>query len=1799
MKSVKVNIKFPSKTEAQKQLNTALEGLNSSLKINLDTKSFTSSIATMSKELNKLKTQLDKFGVIEHIIKTDDVVKAKKEFEDLGKIAANSLNIGNGSKGFSELQARANEIKNTVSELSKINYNLDADGNLKKAVITYKDNVGNVVTETMEWRKLLDEINKQYINVFETTNISVGDNVEKINKANEAMEKLKANMQSKLNIASDNNLISPSVIADLQTKLDSINTDTPEREINELKTAITNLSKTDSGIVRLQNAISSMESNIASAKSKYGTLIKSEDIAKPIEEVNKLKTALNDLQNGKSIDGNKISSMINAGNTSIRQMTTEAKNASSALKLTQKDAMSIGDAIKTSLQKFGIFTSAAMATRQLITAIKEGITYIKYLNDAYTDLSITMDVTLGQFTDMTTQVHSIAKAMGANAENVMDIVKVYANASTTIDEVMQKIAPSVALSNVARMDGGEVTKTIQATLNVFKMLEDGSQDVEAATERIGNVLVSVSRNMKYDFADGTRQLVSAIQDAGSVAEVSGVSLERYAAMVGAVVEATGKQGTEVATSFKFIAARILQIKELSEETDTTVEDMGKAEKALQKFGITIREGNGQLKSLDTILEEVAGQWSTMKDEEKQYLSEAAAGNRQRAAFINIMETMTKQQELYNTAMNSEGALMAANEKYVESFSGKVQTLQASFQSLASTTLNSNFIMGFIDALSTGIGVVESITKTFGALPTAITTVVGAMTLLNSKFRENANVQMSLMIPCYDKLMNTFKSTERALSTKRAAMIDEVNSLKEAGSSTDGFNVKLLKLQAGLGVTTAKLIATKVAAIALQTVISMGLSLAITAIIGAVSKLADILITTDSELKELNSEFANLATNSTESKLNSLLNKYKKLEENISTLSKGTKEYLDAEAELAKIQEQIVALYPKASDAIYDNGNAKRLNLEQTEKLAEAELNILKAKAQKSLGDNEIVDTDDIKKAIQEYEVYNKVLEESRKLKGEGSTTVDVGDYNSSGKLTVGGSNRDLRIYTERLEESKTKLEALYEASKLLEDENEELSGSTYLLEKALGKLNDEMGYIGTTDASGVLDGIAEAADGAAMSVDELTKSFSDLDKPIELLRTMIDEFSQFGMISTDTWKNVISSGNSELIALLGDNNNFLSNAQELLDKNISKQEDYAQSIIKSAMESTSASSEIVSAINSETDALIAREEAQIDSTSNSASVRMKQESDVVNANSKNYAIDAENKAESETYKMKGSFASATERMKAEADAVTNNGKNYDVDSKNYNNVEISKAKNADSFVNSVMLGVSDMVNNNSLNYGKDAGNFVNSINTKLEALRKLNLANGVFTKASDILNPSKDVVDIIKQNTNAYVDFGNAVNNYTSTVGTYNPVSHSGSIGGSSSSGSGSSGSSSTSKNVADLEDLTDRYYNVNNAITQVENSLKALQTAMENSTEEEKMKLLQKEITLLYDKKKALEALQKEQQKEAAELKKQLSSNGFKFDKNGNVTNAIERLTQLTNQANKLTGDSKEAAIAKVKNLNETLKQYTDLLLDKIPDVADEINNMKNEVISAQKEIASILEEQRDKYIDGLEKETDKLKTELEKRKQLMQQSWEEEDYKDELNKKQKALNDLEDQLALAMRTADEELIKSIRLQIQEAQDEINNFIRDNERENASNRFDEEMDKADEDLQNKIDEITSKLSEEEILKLVQQGVTDLSNILNKISSNTNNVRTAFTSVGAVIEDTWIKSLDAFISKLNTIETLNPTVSFAANGMGVRAASNITVNSGDIIIQGSADELTLGKIEKMLDENNRELIKEIDACFER
>lgn len=403
-------------------------------------------------------------------------------------------------------------------------------------------------------------------------------------------------------------------------------------------------------------------------------------------------------------------------------------------------------------------------------------------------------------------------------------------------------------------------------------------------------------------------------------------------------------------------------------------------------------------------------------------------------------------------------------------------------------------------------------------------------------------------------------------------------------------------------------------------------------------------------------------------------------------------------------------------------------------------------------------------------------------------------------------------------------------------------------------------------------------------------------------------------------------------------------------------------------------------------------------------------------------------------------------------------------------------------------------------------------------------------------------------------------------------------------------------------KDFADRYYEVNNALKQVENQLNAIGVAMENASDNKLVELLDKQIQLYIEQGKALAEIRKENVKELNELGKELYDAGFKFNKDGTLANYESMINKLVQNANKITnGEKQEKEIERIEKLVETIEKYTDLLLTDIPDITDEMNDLANAVIDSQKEIADILAKQRDEYIENLEKETEALRKEIERRKDILSKQWEEEDARDELDEKQKKLNELEDQLTIALRTGDEELIKSIREQISSAQKEINDFIRDKERDYISDRFDEDLDKIDEDLDSKIDEINEKLSDEELLKLVQGGVRDLSDVLNKIESGSKGVRNAFAAIGTTISETWINSLDTFMDKLNSLSDINLDFNIGSKLSkvmeGFEKAINIT--QGNLIVQGNITEDILPTVQNMIDIANNNLINDINAAFSR
>lgn len=153
-----------------------------------------------------------------------------------------------------------------------------------------------------------------------------------------------------------------------------------------------------------------------------------------------------------------------------------------------------------------------------------------------------------------------------------------------------------------------------------------------------------------------------------------------------------------------------------------------------------------------------------------------------------------------------------------------------------------------------------------------------------------------------------------------------------------------------------------------------------------------------------------------------------------------------------------------------------------------------------------------------------------------------------------------------------------------------------------------------------------------------------------------------------------------------------------------------------------------------------------------------------------------------------------------------------------------------------------------------------------------------------------------------------------------------------------------------------------------MESELSKLNKLESNATESEKLKFKEKEIDLLSQKKSALQAIYKEQEKENQSNADKLKKQGAKFDNLGNVVNRNELLTSKTNSANSKTGDAKKKAQDYVKQFEEDLKSYEDLRFSKITDTSSKIFELEQDRISKLKELEVVkfnksLQDIEDKY--------------------------------------------------------------------------------------------------------------------------------------------------------------------------------------------------------------------------------------------
>lgn len=471
-----------------------------------------------------------------------------------------------------------------------------------------------------------------------------------------------------------------------------------------------------------------------------------------------------------SVDTSKAEAQLNALTGKDRKVNIQATvngngvdSLNNSIQQTQGNANKLSVSLK-DMATMRLKSDTLSAIRSQIESAGKAVTD---LNQAMTLVNMTMsNMTDASLNSLKQQSISMAKELSTYTKTVTDAITIYANENESAASMLTKAQPTVLLSAASGMKASTAADAIQGIMNQFGMAEDQAMHVADTVEKL-------SSEIALDFSQGCDTISKSIATSGSVVNEAGMSFEKYAALVSTTAEKTRVSGSQIGNAFKTIFSRISR----SKDGLTTDAEMSDAEAALKSVGVSVRGADGDLRDISDTLDDLNKVWGTLNHSQKSYVSEQAAGVRQKNIFIAAMDSYNKALQLEQDALDSNGTAMEINDKRADSINGKLEKLSATMTKLYSDALPEEALEGMLDFATSIASVVDNLGLLQGAI--AALGVAGGSQVF------------SLIASNWSKLLTAFTSpvgitsfavggAVAAISAYRKSVEEMIQSAKQAG-----------------------------------------------------------------------------------------------------------------------------------------------------------------------------------------------------------------------------------------------------------------------------------------------------------------------------------------------------------------------------------------------------------------------------------------------------------------------------------------------------------------------------------------------------------------------------------------------------------------------------------------------------------------------------------------------------------------------------------------------------------------------------------------------------------------------------------------------------------------------------------------------------------------------------------------------------------------------------------------------------------------------------------------------------------
>lgn len=428
---------------------------------------------------------------------------------------------------------------------------------------------------------------------------------------------------------------------------------------------------------------------------------------------------------------------------------------------------------------------------------------------------------------------------------------------------------------------------------------------------------------------------------------------------------------------------------------------------------------------------------------------------------------------------------------------------------------------------------------------------------------------------------------------------------------------------------------------------------------------------------------------------------------------------------------------------------------------------------------------------------------------------------------------------------------------------------------------------------------------------------------------------------------------------------------------------------------------------------------------------------------------------------------------------------------------------------------------------------------------------------------------------------------------------------------------------LEEVMDKLDRLYDVTKKLSKAENELALIEAKLNTATGDEKIALLKRQEEI-YQAQKNLMLEQLNIQKQIAEEKRmELSNLGVAFDKDGYVSNYEDLVKKMQKQIESMPGgEARDKAIEELEELIEKIEEYDSLVRDEIPSTEQTWWELTASIKEAQREQLQIVQDVQQSIANAIknkwQESTNALSEEIDKQKELLNKQWSDEDWEDSLGKAEMELNKLQAQinnLSKDTSLAGQLKLEQLKEQYKEQMEALNQMIKDHERENANQMFEDEKNKLDEEMN---DLLTPEKLAEMVNKALSTGMVQIGEetlTLNELMlDNIMQQEDAYYALGEVMKSEMLDSLEQAkklyldISKL-TNSILVDTSSFSIGNMS-RSLGNLKLSKGSqilnnnhsplvaITMQGAMDNaITLDDVKKVANEQCDNLMVKLNELL--